>query len=118
MAKESKMAVITGASQGMGAALVDAYREHGYRVVAIARTMKPQQDEGILAIAGDIADRKTAERAIGEGISRFGRSDTLVNNGGIFIAKAFTQYTQADFDAVLAVNTASATRGARNGFLM
>ncbi|HVJ43026.1 MAG TPA: SDR family oxidoreductase [Dongiaceae bacterium] len=100
-----KVAVITGASQGIGAALVQAYGERGYCVVATARTVKPSQDESILAVAGDIADRTTAERVIGEGMARFGRIDTLVNNAGIFIAKAFTKYTQADYDAVLAVNT-------------
>jgi NAD(P)-dependent dehydrogenase (short-subunit alcohol dehydrogenase family) len=100
-----KVAVITGASQGMGAALVDAYRALGYRVVATARSVKPTEDPEILAVPGDIADRRTAERTISEGVARFGRIDTLVNNAGIFIAKPFTTYTQADFDAILAVNT-------------
>ena len=58
----------------------------------------------ILAVPGDIADRKTAERAISEGMARFGRIDTLVNNAGIFIAKPFTQYTEADYAAILGVN--------------
>jgi NAD(P)-dependent dehydrogenase (short-subunit alcohol dehydrogenase family) len=99
-----KVAVITGASQGIGAALVAAYRARGYGVVATARSIKPAGDEGVLAVAGDIADRGTAQRAISEGIARFGRIDTLVNNAGIFIAKPFTDYTQADYDAVMAVN--------------
>ncbi|PZP12757.1 MAG: 3-oxoacyl-ACP reductase [Sphingomonas hengshuiensis] len=103
---DTKVAVITGASRGMGAALVGAYREIGYRVVATARTIGPADDPDILAIAGDISERETAERAISEGIARFGRIDTLVNNAGIFIAKPFTQYTEADYAAVLAVNTA------------
>ena len=106
MANEKKVAVITGASQGMGAALVQAYREFGYRVIATARTVKPSKDEEILAVAGDIADRRTAERVISEGVVRFGRIDTLINNAGVFIAKPFTKYTQADYDTVLAVNTA------------
>jgi NAD(P)-dependent dehydrogenase (short-subunit alcohol dehydrogenase family) len=106
MGNDRKVAVITGASQGIGAALVQAYRDRDYCVVATARTVKPLGDEHILSVAGDIADRKTAERVIGEGLARFGRIDTLVNNAGIFIAKAFTKYTQADYDAVLAVNTA------------
>jgi NAD(P)-dependent dehydrogenase (short-subunit alcohol dehydrogenase family) len=75
-------------------------------VVATARTIKPSRDEDILAVPGDIADWKTAERAISEGVSRFGRIDTLVNNAGIFIAKPFTQYTEADYAAVLGVNLA------------
>ena len=106
MSTQQKVAVITGASQGIGAALVNAYREQGYRVVATARTMAPPDDADVLAVSGDIADRKTAERAISEGIARFGRIDTLINNAGIFIAKPFTEYTEADCAAMLAVNSA------------
>ncbi len=87
MGTEQKVAVITGASQGIGAALVKAYRDRNYRVVATARSVKPSRDDDILVVPGDIADRKTAERAISEGVARFGRIDTLVNNAGIFIAK-------------------------------
>jgi len=104
MGTEQKVAVITGASQGIGAALVRAYRDRDYRVVATARSIGPSNDDEILAVPGDIADRKTAERAIGEGIARFGRIDTLVNNAGIFIAKPFTRYTEADYAAILGVN--------------
>ncbi len=101
-----KVAVITGASQGIGAALVKAYRDRNYRVVATARSVKPWSDVDVLVVPGDIADRKTAERAISEGVARFGRIDTLVNNAGIFIAKPFTQYTEADYAAILGVNIA------------
>jgi NAD(P)-dependent dehydrogenase (short-subunit alcohol dehydrogenase family) len=104
MGIEQKVAVITGASQGIGAALVKAYRDRNYRVVATARSMKPSSDDEVLPVSGDIADRKTAERAISEGIARFGRIDTLVNNAGIFIAKPFTEYTGADYAAIVAVN--------------
>jgi len=104
MRADRKVAVITGASQGIGAALVEAYRERNYHVVATARSVKPTSDDGILAVPGDIADRKTAERAISQGIARFGRIDTLVNNAGIFIAKPFTEYTEADCAAMLGVN--------------
>ena len=106
MGSEQKVAVITGASQGIGAALVTAYRRRGYRVVATARSIKPTSDDGILAVPGDVADRKTAERAISEGLARYGRIDTLVNNAGIFIAKPFTQYSAADYDAILGTNLA------------
>jgi NAD(P)-dependent dehydrogenase (short-subunit alcohol dehydrogenase family) len=102
---EQKVAVVTGASQGIGQALVAAFRERGYRVVAIARSIKPVDDRGILTIAGDVADRNTVERAVSEGVNRFGRIDTLVNNAGIFIAKPFTQYTEADYKAIIAVNS-------------
>jgi NAD(P)-dependent dehydrogenase (short-subunit alcohol dehydrogenase family) len=104
MSTEQKVAVITGASQGIGAALVKAYRDRNYRVVAISRSIKPSDDDAILAVSGDIADRKTAERALVEGVTRFGRIDTLVNNAGIFIAKPFTQYTEADYAAYLGTN--------------
>jgi NAD(P)-dependent dehydrogenase (short-subunit alcohol dehydrogenase family) len=103
---ERKVVVITGASQGIGAALVKAYRERDYRVVATARSIRPVNDDEVLAVPGDIADRKTAERAISEGLARFGRIDTLINNAGIFVAKPFTQYTEADFSAILGVNLA------------
>lgn len=101
---EQKVAVITGASQGIGAALVRAYRDRNYRVVATALSMQPSSDDEVLVVSGDIADRKTAERAVSEGIARFGRIDTLVNNAGIFISKPFTQYTEADYAAIVAVN--------------
>jgi NAD(P)-dependent dehydrogenase (short-subunit alcohol dehydrogenase family) len=104
MGIEQKVAVITGASQGIGAALVTAYRDRNYRVVATARSMEPSRDDEILAVCGDIADRRTTERVISEGMARFGRIDTLVNNAGIFIAKPFTQYTAADYAAIVAVN--------------
>jgi NAD(P)-dependent dehydrogenase (short-subunit alcohol dehydrogenase family) len=104
MGMEQKVAVITGASQGIGAALVKAYRDRNYRVVATARSINPSNDDEVVAVPGDIADRKTAERAISEGMARFGRIDTLVNNAGIFIAKPFTQYTEADYAAILGVN--------------
>jgi NAD(P)-dependent dehydrogenase (short-subunit alcohol dehydrogenase family) len=104
MGIERKVAVITGASQGIGAALVEAYRDRNYRVVATARSIKPSDDDDVLTVAGDIADRRTAERAISDGMSRFGRIDTLVNNAGIFISKPFTQYTEADYAAYISVN--------------
>lgn len=104
MSSERKVAIITGASQGIGAALVDAYRNLNYAVVATARSIRPTSDDQILVVPGDIVDRKTAERAISEGLARFGRIDTLINNAGIFIAKPFTQYSEADYAATLGVN--------------
>jgi NAD(P)-dependent dehydrogenase (short-subunit alcohol dehydrogenase family) len=106
MGTEQKVAVITGASQGIGAALVKAYRDRNYRVVATSRSIKPSDDDEVLTVPGDIADRKTAERAIVEGVTRFGRIDTLINNAGIFIAKPFTEYTEADYKAYLSTNIA------------
>ena len=99
-----KVALITGASQGLGAGLVDAYRKLGYAVVATSRTITPAGDPGILTDQGDISDPATAERVIAAGVAEFGRIDTLVNNAGVFVAKPFTDYTQDDYDAVTAVN--------------
>lgn len=104
MGTEQKVAVITGASQGIGAALVKAYRDRNYRVVATSRSIQPSDKNGVVAVSGDIADRKTAEHAIIEGVTRFGRIDTLINNAGIFIGKPFTQYTEADYEATLSTN--------------
>jgi NAD(P)-dependent dehydrogenase (short-subunit alcohol dehydrogenase family) len=106
MSSDTKVAVITGASQGIGAALVEAYRGRGYRIVAIARSIRQPDDPDILAVPGDLADRSTAERAIAEGVARFGGIDTLINNAGVFIAKPFTEYSEADYAAVLGVNLA------------
>ncbi|MGP0014280.1 MULTISPECIES: SDR family NAD(P)-dependent oxidoreductase [Pseudomonas] len=104
MSTAKKVVVITGASQGIGAALVKAYRDLDYRVVATARSVKPSTDPDILTVVGDIADPATAERVIREGVARFGRIDSLINNAGIFIAKPFTGYTHEDYVNVLAVN--------------
>ena len=104
MGIELKVAVITGASQGIGGALLTAYRDRNYRVVATALSMEPLSGDDVVVVSGNITDRKTAERAISEGMARFGRIDTLVNNAGIFISKPFTQYTEADYAAILGVN--------------
>ena len=106
MEHAQKVAVITGASQGIGAALVKAYRDRHYKVVATARSIMPSNDDNVLTVSGDIADRATAERTISQGMARFGRIDTLVNNAGIFISKPFIQYTAADYTAILGVNMA------------
>jgi NAD(P)-dependent dehydrogenase (short-subunit alcohol dehydrogenase family) len=104
MSNAKKVAVITGASQGIGAALVEAYRGCDYAVIATARSIKPTGDDQILAVPGDIIDRRTAQRIVSEGLARFGRIDTLINNAGVFVAKPFTQYTEAEYAAVLGVN--------------
>ncbi|AUT63985.1 SDR family NAD(P)-dependent oxidoreductase [Paraburkholderia terrae] len=104
MSNSQKVAIVTGASQGIGAEIVKGFREHGYRVVAVARSIKPSDDPNVVAIAGDIGDRAVAQRAVSEAIARFGRIDTLINNAGIFIAKPFTHYTAEDYAAVLNVN--------------
>jgi len=99
-----KVAVITGASQGIGAGLVAGYRRQGWAVVASARTIKPSQDPALLTVAGDIAEPATAERIVGAALDRFGRIDTLVNNAGVYLSKPFTDYTPADYTTVVGVN--------------
>jgi NAD(P)-dependent dehydrogenase (short-subunit alcohol dehydrogenase family) len=99
-----KVAVITGASQGIGAALVQAYRKHGWAVVANSRSIPTSDDPGVVTVAGDIADPAIARQVIDTAVREFGRVDTLVNNAGIFIAKPFTDYTTEDYQALIGVN--------------
>jgi NAD(P)-dependent dehydrogenase (short-subunit alcohol dehydrogenase family) len=98
-----RVAIITGASQGIGAALVDAYRKLNYSVVANSRTITASNDHGVATVAGDIADPATAEHLVTAAVQRFGRVDTLINNAGVFVAKPFTEYTAADYACVTTV---------------
>jgi NAD(P)-dependent dehydrogenase (short-subunit alcohol dehydrogenase family) len=104
MSSQQKVVIVTGASQGIGAGLVKAFRDRNYRVVANSRSIKPSSDPDVLTVAGDIADRAVAERIVSEALARFGRIDTLVNNAGIFVAKPFTAYTAQDYADVISVN--------------
>lgn len=106
MSMERKVAIITGASQGIGAGLVEGFRERGYRVVAVARSIEQGDDPDVVAVAGDVGDPDTAKRAVETAMERFGRIDALVNNAGIFIPKPFTEFTAADYAAILSVNLA------------
>jgi NAD(P)-dependent dehydrogenase (short-subunit alcohol dehydrogenase family) len=106
MTAVQKVVIVTGASQGIGAGLVKAFRDRDYRVVATSRSIKESDDPAVLAVNGDIGDPATAERIVQAGLSRFGRIDTLVNNAGIFIAKPFTDYSEEDFRAKIATNLA------------
>lgn len=106
MSTERKVAVITGASQGIGAGLVRGFLDRGYRVVANSRSINPDASADVLTVAGDISDPAVADRVIGGAAEKFGRVDTLVNNAGIFVAKPFIDYTEADFARVLSVNLA------------
>lgn len=100
----NKVAVITGASQGIGAALVPAYRKLGYSVVAVSRSIDASDDPEVVAIRADLAKPGEGARVVEEALARFGRVDTLVNNAGIFVAKPFTEYTDEDFAAVTGTN--------------
>ena len=104
--ESAKVAIVTGASRGIGAGLVEAFRAAGYAVVATSRRMDPADDLQLATVAGDITEAETAERVVARALERFGRIDTLVNNAGVFIGKPFTDYTFDDFTAITAVNLA------------
>jgi len=104
MTAPPKTAIITGASQGIGAALVAAYRANGYNVVATSRFITQTDDPAVLAVAGDLADPSTAERVVAAAVDSFGRVDTLVNNAGAFLSKPFPDYTVEEFDYLHALN--------------
>jgi NAD(P)-dependent dehydrogenase (short-subunit alcohol dehydrogenase family) len=100
----ARVAIITGASQGIGAGLVAGYRRAGYAVVGVALSPSSSDADDYITVAGDIADPETARRAVDQARDRFGRIDTLINNAGIYIGKPFTQYTVEDYVAITAVN--------------
>ncbi|WP_405553730.1 SDR family oxidoreductase [Streptomyces canus] len=104
--QSQKVAIVTGASQGIGAALVEGYRKLGHAVVATSRTIAPVDDADVLTVQGDIADPATAGRVVEAALERFGRIDTVVNNAGIFVAKPFTEYTAEDYATVTGINVA------------
>src|SRR5579859_2020527 len=106
MSTERKTVIVTGASQGIGAGLVAAYRARGYNVVATSRSIKPSTHPDLVTVAGDIGDRKTAQRVVAEAVKHFGRVDSLINNAGVFIGKPFTDYTEEDFNLKISTNLA------------
>ena len=103
---EQKVAIITGASQGIGAGVVEAYRQRGWAIVANSLSIKPSKDPDILTVQGDVSEQATADRIMSQALDRFGRVDTLVNNAGVFVSKPFTDYTADDYALVTGVNLA------------
>jgi NAD(P)-dependent dehydrogenase (short-subunit alcohol dehydrogenase family) len=101
-----KVAVVTGASRGIGAGLADGFRRAGYAVVATSRSIPSSDEPDFLTVQGDIAEAETAQRVVEQALGRFGRIDSLINNAGIFIGKPFTDYTLDDYAAITAVNLA------------
>jgi NAD(P)-dependent dehydrogenase (short-subunit alcohol dehydrogenase family) len=101
-----KVAIVTGGSQGIGAGLVDGYRQRGWAVVSNALHIKPSKDPNVLTVEGDVSEQATADQIISQALDRFGRIDTLVNNAGVFISKPFTDYTAQDYALVTGVNLA------------
>lgn len=103
-----KTAIVTGASQGIGAGLVEAFLRRGYRVVANSRNISKANPfpaaVDIALVDGDISDPHTATGIVDTAVSRFGRIDALVNNAGIYFSKHFTDYTIDDLRSLVSVN--------------
>ena len=102
-----KTVIVTGASQGIGAAVVQAFLDRGYNVVATSRSVSKAgfaPSANLALVDGDIGQAATAEKVAQTAISKFGSIDHVVNNAGIFIAKPFTDYTANDFDALASTN--------------
>ena len=103
-----KTAIVTGASQGIGAGIAKAFLERGYKVVANSRhvtksdTLSPA--DNLALVDGDIGDSQTAKKIAETAVSRFGSIDALVNNAGIFFTKPFTEFTAEDFRSLVATN--------------
>jgi len=104
MSDIKKVAIVTGASQGLGEGIVNGFRARGYGVVATSRSIQPSPDPELMTVAADIGDPETGKRLVSAALERFGRIDTLVNNAGIFIGKAFTDYTEEDYRLKLKTN--------------
>jgi NAD(P)-dependent dehydrogenase (short-subunit alcohol dehydrogenase family) len=101
-----KTAIITGASGGIGAGLVDEFLTKGYNVVATSReaNRKRTSSDNLVLLDGDIGNQQTAADAVEAAIHNFGTVDLLVNNAGIFLKKPFTDFTTEDFDAMVSAN--------------
>jgi NAD(P)-dependent dehydrogenase (short-subunit alcohol dehydrogenase family) len=108
MRSHRKTAIVTGASQGIGAGIVNAFIERGYNVVASSREVSKSAEvaasDGVALVDGDIGETATAARIVETALSRFKSIDVLVNNAGIFFVKPFTDYTSDDFKALVSTN--------------
>jgi NAD(P)-dependent dehydrogenase (short-subunit alcohol dehydrogenase family) len=108
MTTKAKTVIVTGASQGIGDGVAKLFVERGYNVVATSRNISKAKGLGssdrLALVDGDIAQAATAKKVAETAISRFGSIDALVNNAGIFMAKAFTDFTVEDFRALSATN--------------
>ena len=104
MSSLEKVAIVTGASQGIGAGIVRQFLAKGYRVVACSRDIATSGQPNLVEVSGDISKRDIAALVIETAKERFGRVDTLVNNAGAFVPKPFTEYTESEFITLLGVN--------------
>ena len=102
-----KTVIVTGASQGIGAAIVQAFLDRGYNVVATSRSLSKAgfaPSPNLALIDGDIGQATTAETVAKKAIDKFGTIHHVVNNAGIFTSKPFTDYTAEDFHAFVSTN--------------
>ncbi len=110
MANTTKTAIVTGASQGIGKGLVEAFLKRGYSVVANSRNISKRNpfaaSANVALVDGDIGDPRTAAKIVDTAVSRFGRIDVLINNAGVFIPKPFTEYTTEDFNTLVSTTLA------------
>src|SRR5215469_1856813 len=110
MVDTRKTAIVTGASQGIGAGLVEAFLKRGYNVVAnsrqITKATRVAASTNLVLVDGDIGDPSTAAKIVDSAVSKFGRIDVLINNAGVFISKPFTEYTTEDFNSLVSTTLA------------
>jgi NAD(P)-dependent dehydrogenase (short-subunit alcohol dehydrogenase family) len=105
--ENKKTVIVTGASQGIGAAIVQSFLDRGYNVVATSRNvskagLKPSAN--LAVVDGDVGHASTAEKVVETAISKFGSIDHVINNAGIFSAKPFTSFTAEDFRDLVSTN--------------
>ena len=110
MSSKQKTVVVTGASQGIGAGVAQAFLDRGYNAIANSRNITKANPfaatERLALVDGDIGHPTTAAAIVDTAVSRFGRIDVLINNAGVFIPKPFTEYTTADFNALVSTTLA------------
>ena len=110
-AAQQPVAIVTGASSGIGLGVTQALLERGWRVVGTSRTISKSKDwkpsPDLVLVDGEVSKKETAVKVVEAALENFGRIDLLVNNAGIFIPKAFTDYTEEDYNLVMNTNVAS-----------
>ena len=108
MSNSRKTAIVTGASQGIGAGIVKGFMERGFNVVASSRKVTGSSEVAasnhVALVDGDIGEPATAAKIVEAALSRFKSIDVLVNNAGIFFTKPFTDYTAEDFKSLVSTN--------------
>src|SRR5260370_5223853 len=109
--KQKTVAIVTGASSGIGLGVTRALLERGWRVVGTSRTISSSKDltpsPDLVLVDGDVSKRETATKVVDAAVKHFGRIDLLVNNSWIYMPKAFTDYTEEDYNLVMNTNVAS-----------